>query len=86
MSKTHEEHMSEQAAAANKRAVLLARLQDAFLNQITEDMLSKDLTALDELFYQMLKIEGAIPLLIDYLPEGEQSNFIDLISTTEAEL
>lgn len=87
MSITHEEHMNRIAQAANDKAVQLARLQDSFLNQIREDMLSNDLTALDQLFYQMLKIEGAIPLLIDYLPEGEQSKYLELITETpDAEL
>lgn len=87
MSKSHEEYMSEKAEAANQKAVQLARLQDAFLNQIKEDMMSNDLTALDELFYQMLKVEGAIPILIHYLPEAEQAEFIDLIDELpEAEL
>lgn len=85
--KTHEQHMEQQAEAANQKAVQLARLQDAFLNQIREDMMTNDLTALDELFYQMLKIEGAIPLLVSYLPEAEQLNFIDLVGEQpEAEL
>lgn len=79
MSKTHEEYMSEKAEAANQKAIQLARLQDAFLNQIKEDMMTNDLTALDELFYQMLKIEGSIPILIHYLPEAEQAEFVDLV-------
>ena len=87
MSKSHEQYMEEKAEAANEKAVQLARLQDAFLDQIKEDMMSNDLTALDEMFYQMLKIEGAIPMLIQYLPEAKQSEFIDLVDELpEAEL
>lgn len=86
MSKSHEEIMLDKAENANNRAIQLARLQDCFLNQIKADMMSNDLTALDELFYQMLKVKGAIPLLIAYLPEGEQTQFVNLIDTAEPEL
>ena len=66
---------------ANDKAVRLARLQDAFLNQIQQDMMEKDLTALDELFYQILKVDGAINLMIDYLPETEQVSFLELVDS-----
>lgn len=66
---------------ANDKAVRLARLQDAFLNQIRKDMVENDLTALDELFYQILKVDGAINLMIDYLPETEQVSFLELVDS-----
>jgi hypothetical protein len=83
----HESYLKNKALAAHEYAVQLARLQDAFLDQVRNDIDDADLTALDELFYNMLKIPGAIPILIGYLPEGAQEPFLELIaSEPEVEL
>lgn len=72
--------------AANEKAVRLARLQDAFITQIKTDLIEGDETAIDELFYNILKVEGAVNLLIDYLPEAQQTKFLDLVGQHAAEL
>ena len=76
---SHEIYLAEKAAAANTKAVLTAKLQDAFLEQIQEDVNNKDYTALDELLYKILTIPGASTLLIAYLSEGKQEEFAELI-------
>jgi len=78
---SHEQYLNERVHKANDHAVKLGLLQDAFLDQIVKDVMDNDLTALDELFHKMLKIPGATSLLINYLPEVEQTEFVDLIGS-----
>ena len=79
----HEEYLNSKATNANAKSIQLARLQDAFIEQLRQDIISNDFTAIDEMFFQILKIEKAINHLIDYLPEDQQEKFLNMIDQTE---
>jgi hypothetical protein len=79
----HEYNIAQKAQLANAKTLQLARLQDSFIEQLREDIVKQDLTAIDEMFFQILKIDGAINHLIEYLPEEEQIKYLNLIVETE---